>query len=337
MIRKTAVSRRRIEKNAKAFIALQNIINPCFSFNEQDYRGATETISGTCNECGTKLILAPQFGWSRKQICPYCTGLVKTIGQYGNEQIVNFKKLIKKRQAYSKQLQIVGKFQIEANEYFNSNSKVAGKCIACGTTFKKSMKSWLAGFQCPTCKANSYIRKLQEKLPFFDFSEFIYRGFEKKSKITCKECGKVFYKSCNELLYCDWKRCYHNLGRKSFGEAILCEFLDSLGIDYETQKTFDDLRSVNGRLLRYDFYLPDYNLLIEYNGDQHYRPVKFSSLCSENELMKSFTEAKQRDKIKERYAFKNDFLFLVINETYEHFSIEDFKKTFGEAFDKTEH
>lgn len=93
---------------------------------------------------------------------------------------------------------------------------------------------------------------------------------------------------------------------------------------------------MNGRLLRYDFYLPDYNLLIEYHGDQHYRPVKFSSLCSKNELMESFAEAKQRDKIKERYAFKNDFLLLVINETYEHFSIEDFKKTFGEAFDKTE-
>ena len=42
---------------------------------------------------------------------------------------------------------------------------------------------------------------------------------------------------------------------------------------FNSQKTYDDLRGVNNGKLSYDFYLNDYNTCIEYNGEQHYRPV----------------------------------------------------------------
>lgn len=60
-------------------------------------------------------------------------------------------------------------------------------------------------------------------------------------------------------------------GKKSKGEEKLRYIFQHLSINFETQKSFDDLVSPKGRKLLFDFYLPDYNILIEYDGIQHYK------------------------------------------------------------------
>ena len=65
-----------------------------------------------------------------------------------------------------------------------------------------------------------------------------------------------------------------------------------------TQKSFDDLRSI--RLLRFDFFLPEYNVLIEVDGDQHYDPnnIRYSE------------EQAARDRLKRDYVENNPELTL---------------------------
>lgn len=58
----------------------------------------------------------------------------------------------------------------------------------------------------------------------------------------------------------------------SNGERKLIEILNALNIEYATQKSFDDC--TYKKILKFDFYLPLYNMVIEYNGIQHYKPVK---------------------------------------------------------------
>ena len=59
--------------------------------------------------------------------------------------------------------------------------------------------------------------------------------------------------------------------KASFGEAVVCCYLESAGIKFEREKAFDWLRnSETGRMFRCDFYLPDLGTVIEYNGPQHY-------------------------------------------------------------------
>lgn len=60
---------------------------------------------------------------------------------------------------------------------------------------------------------------------------------------------------------------------KSF-ELYVLELLGSIYPDYtvEMQKTFEDCLSVKGRKLRFDFFIPELNTLIEVDGDQHYYP-----------------------------------------------------------------
>ena len=70
------------------------------------------------------------------------------------------------------------------------------------------------------------------------------------------------------------KRRYYFKGKRcSKGEFKICKFLQRLDIEFEREKTFSECRSLKGNLLRFDFFIPEYNLLIEFNGLHHYKPV----------------------------------------------------------------
>ena len=55
----------------------------------------------------------------------------------------------------------------------------------------------------------------------------------------------------------------------SKGEAKIQEYLLRNGIEFETQKKYDDLIGLGGRKLSYDFFIPKINMLIEYQGQFH--------------------------------------------------------------------
>jgi len=61
----------------------------------------------------------------------------------------------------------------------------------------------------------------------------------------------------------------------SKGESLIKKWLTEHNIIFETQKTFDDLKLI--RPLKFDFYLLEYNILIEYQGIQHRDNKKFGS------------------------------------------------------------
>jgi len=98
---------------------------------------------------------------------------------------------------------------------------------------------------------------------------------------------------------------------KSKGEKKCSEFLCLNRIYYIAQKEFDGLLGLGNGLLSYDFYLPKYNLLIEYQGEYHDRPVKYK-----NETIKEsedrFNTQKEHDRRKKEYALKNRYNFLEI-------------------------
>lgn len=87
----------------------------------------------------------------------------------------------------------------------------------------------------------------------------------------CKcECGKECNVKTNYLTSGRTKSCGCE---KSYGEYITKKFLEDNNIEYEAQKIYPDLLGIKNGHLSYDFYLPQYNLLIECQGGQHYFPV----------------------------------------------------------------
>lgn len=102
---------------------------------------------------------------------------------------------------------------------------------------------------------------------------------------------------------------YCNSGNNCYwGEILTMEYLKSNDIDYYTQYRFDDC--IYKQYLYFDFYLPDKNVCIEYNGQQHYKPVSWFGGEDKFELQQI------RDNIKRQYCKDNGIKLIEIPYTY---------------------
>lgn len=77
-----------------------------------------------------------------------------------------------------------------------------------------------------------------------------------------------------------------------------------MGIEYLSQYSFNDLKDIS--LLRFDFYLPEFNILIEYQGEQHYKSIEGRG------GEKSFRDRIKKDSMKRDYCLRNDIKLIEI-------------------------
>lgn len=108
------------------------------------------------------------------------------------------------------------------------------------------------------------------------------------------------------------------------GEEKIIELLKELHINFEYQKKFDGLIGLGNKHLSYDFYLPQYNLLIEYQGEQHERPIEHFG------GEKQFKKQLKHDAIKKEYTVNNNINLLEI-WYYEYNKIEEILKEYVNA------
>lgn len=113
------------------------------------------------------------------------------------------------------------------------------------------------------------------------------------------------------------KRQYYQGKRISKGEKKIAQFFDSHNIEYIREKTFKDCVNFKNNLLRFDFYLEQFNLLIEYQGQHHEKPVnkyKRAKIVHEKTTV--------HDGIKEIFAAKNEInLIKIYYQDYENVEI----------------
>jgi hypothetical protein len=132
------------------------------------------------------------------------------------------------------------------------------------------------------------------------------------SKISYSSSKKVEWK-CSKCGYI-WKTSVDNRSRrniigcikcnKSCGEKIISNILDIYNIRYKSEQIFDGCK--NKRNLKFDFYLPDHDICIEYQGLWHYQ--KHWS----DKTNKTLKLSQKRDGIKRRFCKKNNILLLEI-------------------------
>ena len=89
----------------------------------------------------------------------------------------------------------------------------------------------------------------------------------------------------------------------SGGEKRIENWLRYNNIDYIYEQKYDNLTGINGGNLSYDFYLPKYNLLIEYQGEQH------EHQCG---IFGDFERQQEHDKRKREYAKEHNIELLEI-------------------------
>lgn len=128
----------------------------------------------------------------------------------------------------------------------------------------------------------------------FDYSKVLFENVDKKVEIICKEHGSFYqniYKHLNGqgCRFCE---------SPSKGEDYIKMWLDDLKINYIRQHSFETCKYVNK--LSFDFYLPDYNSCIEFDGKQHFKPVEYFGGDE------GFKLNKKRDSIKNKWCLDNN-------------------------------
>lgn len=279
--------------------------NPLYDYSKVDVKGANSKVLITCKRCGREF---EQNVWHhlKGQGCRICNmDNVKKALSLNNEEFIQRAEAIHDK-----------KYDYSDVIYVNNKSKVVIGCKQCGIKFIQQAHSHLHGKGCPVCakllrykirKSNKdFIKQAEEKHidkfgnPMFDYSNTEYKGTLGKIRITCKKCGKEFIqRSSHHLEGCGCPFC-----KKSGGEKKIEKLLFDNKINYIPQFKFNDCRKIYP--LPFDFYLPDYNICIEFDGIHHYeeRPGMGG--------FNRFILQKKNDEIKTDYCKNNKIILFRI-------------------------
>jgi len=158
---------------------------------------------------------------------------------------------------------------------------------------------------CPKCTwqkrtktTQTFIEEAKKLFPNYDYSQVDYQGARRNVTIICPEHG-LFQKLPTNFL--SKQQGCPKCTSISKGEEDVDRWLKEKRLAFIPQHRFKDCR---GRVkpLPFDFYLPELNTCIEYNGKQHYQ--KESRFYSE--------ELITNDKTKAQYCLDNNIRLLVI-------------------------
>lgn len=232
-------------------------------------------------------------------------------------------KLSKNRDAFKKRASERHKnmYDYSKVEYIHSSIDVCIICPKHGEFWQKPTIH-LKGCGCPKCKHEKHSLSARltteqfieraEKVHgkgVFDYSEVKYVTTHIPVTIKCRYGHKFSIKPCDHIhrVSSGCPICNH-----SKGEYVIMKYLEEHNIEYVTEyKIIPTNKTLFGRkYFRADFYLPKFNTIIEFHGEQHYRP------CSMwNNSVEKFEEQQERDDRLREYCKSNNITLIEIPHT----------------------
>ena len=265
-----------------------------YDYTLVEYKGSFEPVEIICNEHGV-FKQKPTYHL-RGSGCKICSG----------KNIYTKKEFIEKLNSIHN-----NKYDYSKINYISTYRDITIICPKHGE-FNQKAGVHLNGCGCPKCSNLSMIDKLSHNTTFFikkakevhgeryDYSKVDYSGSFKKIDIICKNHGVFKQSPSSHLQGQGCPKC-----KNSKLETQVIQLLNNLNIKFISQKSFDGCK--NKKLLKFDFYLPKYNICVECDGEQHYRIREF------NGGEEGFKNTKLRDKIKEVYCENNNIPLLRIS------------------------
>lgn len=256
----------------------------------------THPITIKCLNCGSIKTYTRIYGLFSKKKTRFCSNCSETVSQIKVRQILKNNNL---------------EF-IKWDNQIDSNGKiifrVIFKCPECGQITNRRV--WEVINSCDTCgycgighrrkkSHEQFLLEVQKKFPGEYEILDQYISAKKKIKVRHLDCGFIFEITPDNLL--QGRGCPRCNRYNSKGSKKIKEWLEQNHISYTTEKTFPWSNQK-----RYDFFVQEYNLLIEFNGIQHYQPIPFFL------KNRTFKEQQESDIFKKEKAIENGYNFLVI-------------------------
>lgn len=201
------------------------------------------------------------------------------------------------------------KFYYSLVEYSSIMKKVKIICPIHGV-FEQVANEHMNGKGCRKCAnlapltRDEYLEKFQQVHgDRYDYSKFEYHGATIKSVFICKIHGEFTQLPYSHLACTGCPKC-----KSSHGENKIRNFLTNNNVEFVEQKRFSDCRNI--KPLPFDFYIEKYNIVIEFDGPQHYNEP------SNHRYKKfDFEKIKKHDQIKNKWCEENNIKLIRIKYT----------------------
>lgn len=196
--------------------------------------------------------------------------------------------------------------------YTSAATPILCKCKMCGHLSYKMPKHIISGQGCKKCASiiigkklllsqKEFEEKIKDRHPTLKIlSEYL--GYYKKVSCICSDCSSKWETTPSSL--------FNSIGcpfcQMTTGEQLIKNYLKTSNNQYIYQYTYNDLRGINDGLLSYDFFILNYNILIEFQGRQHEEPVDFFG------GKKSFIKQQIHDIRKRKYAKEHNIKLITI-------------------------
>ena len=218
---------------------------------------------------------------------------------------------------------------VDKTGFIDLKKPIKVQCINCSRTTKEYYYNILKGHKKCNCNSekkftrNITTEEFVSKWPELNRKNFSlvegqeYTGRNSQYKIICNNCGHEDTRWGITLIDSEILCKYCDQGSKS--EQFIGMVLDKMKIEYirEYQVKYKN------HLHRFDFYLPEYNYCIEYNGQQHYEPIEYFGGQSQ------FLIRQERDNEKKKYCEDNNIRLIIFR--YDQ-TFQEIEKQIGVIF-----
>lgn len=273
------------------------------------YTKAKDKIKIKCKVCGHEWEATPN-NLLRGRGCPKCK-----VDKFGKSRL-------KSKEQFVEEANIIHNFKYDYSkfEYKTSHEKGIVICPIHGD-FEVSPANHLSGKNCPKCalehrsrlrssNTEEFIEKAKQiHGNKYDYNKVNYINNHTLVSIICHkkdfqgvEHGEFLQQPNSHLNGCGCPKC-----RQSHGERFITNYLNNNKINFTPQYSIEINKDINiSGKANIDFYLPDYNLFIEYNGIQHY--VERQAFGGKLE----FERQQKRDEYVRNYCKENNIRLLEI-------------------------
>lgn len=290
-------------KSTEQFIKEANIIhNNKYNYSKVNYINAHTKVCIICQKHGEFWQTPNNHLKGRK--CPKCKiDLLRKINTKTFEQFIKEANNIHDN-----------KYDYSKAEYINDKTKV---CIICPEhgEFWQTPNNHLVGHGCPKCafdknkdvnrnSLTDFIEKAKKVHgDRYDYSKVKYVNNRTKICIICQKHGEFFQTPHQHLTGCGCPNCQQS--RLENKTKLILNELNIKNIQHCDKSYFDWLDKQH-----LDFYLPDYNVAIECQGIQHYKPIKYFG------GEEKFKLTKHLDKEKRKKLEKHNIKLVYINYNF---------------------
>lgn len=200
--------------------------------------------------------------------------------------------------------------------YCGTQRRASYRCNQCGYEWDAIANTLLnrSTVGCPRCAGKAhvdeatFIDRLAETHSTLKYVSG-YIDLIHKARFSCVKCGYEWSAWPTNILRCSaaCPRC-----SSSAGHRRIETYLKQHDIVFDVEYRFKNCK--NERPLPFDFYLPDYRTAIEYDGEQHFMPVRFGGEAPE-QAIKKLRGVQLRDNIKTAYCAENNINLIRIPYT----------------------